>query len=238
MADAPRSSDAQPAPRGPLSIKGELRRTRIMDAAEAIFAERGYYGCSLRDVAARAESNLGLLNYYFRSKEDLFHEILDRRSGYLHDRIRDSIAERPRPADGRRALEELVRAFIGPFLSICVGSDPGLRNYIRLTSNFMSSYRDPELQGWLTKLQPISKLLIDELRVMMPTLDERSLFAGIYILEAALIFMVQDPGFIDDLTEGTHAATRIDEMIDYVAKFFAAGIAVLPSKTGSGPERE
>ncbi len=201
-----------------------------MDAAEAIFAERGYYGCSLRDVAARAESNLGLLNYYFRSKEDLFHEIVDRRRDFLYALVRDSLDASPPSDDPLTAVSGLVRAFVKPFLDICVGEDDGPRNYVRLTSNVMSSYRDPELQGWLTRLQPISDLLIDRLRQALPGLDERSLMAGLYMLEAALIFMVQDPGFVDDLTSGAHTAGRIDGMTAYVAPFFAAGFQALPRR--------
>ncbi len=218
--------------RAGLSVKGEARRTRIMDAAEALFAERGYYGCSLRDVAALAESNLGLLNYYFRSKEDLFHEIVDRRRDDLYALIRDSLAGAGDAGDPRRAVEAVIRAFIAPFLYVSAHGEPGMRNYVRLTSNFMSSYRAPELQGWLTKLQPVSHMLVDRLRQLLPGLDDRSLFAGIYLLEAALIFMVQDPGFVDDLTQGTHDAARIDGLVEYAAPFFAAGFGALPPRAG------
>ncbi len=49
--------------------------TRIKKAAEKVFMERGYEGAKIRDIAEEAKVNIALLNYYFRSKEQLFKSI-------------------------------------------------------------------------------------------------------------------------------------------------------------------
>jgi len=54
------------------------RQQQILDAADELFGERGYAGVSMRDVAARAGVNKGLLFYYFGSKDALFEQVLDR----------------------------------------------------------------------------------------------------------------------------------------------------------------
>jgi len=56
----------------------EATRNRLLDAAEALFADRGYNAVSMRDIARHAEVNLAAAGYHFGSKENLFVESLMR----------------------------------------------------------------------------------------------------------------------------------------------------------------
>jgi len=56
----------------------EATRTRLLDAAEALFADRGYNAVSVRDIARHAHVNLAAVGYHFGSKENLFVESLMR----------------------------------------------------------------------------------------------------------------------------------------------------------------
>lgn len=49
---------------------------RIKAAAARLFTTKGYAATRTRDIAAEAGINLALLNYYFRSKENLYHIIM------------------------------------------------------------------------------------------------------------------------------------------------------------------
>ncbi|MDJ0850036.1 MAG: TetR/AcrR family transcriptional regulator [Myxococcota bacterium] len=61
--------------------KGEITRERILDAAEEIFAERGFDGTTLRDVAARVGLRNPSLYNHFDSKDDLYAAVLERGVG-------------------------------------------------------------------------------------------------------------------------------------------------------------
>jgi AcrR family transcriptional regulator len=54
-------------------------KTRILDAAEALFTEHGYEATSLRQLTGAAGVNLAAVNYHFGSKEELFQAVLTRR---------------------------------------------------------------------------------------------------------------------------------------------------------------
>lgn len=56
-------------------------REKIIEAARILFADLGYEGTSVREIARAAEVNVASLNYYFSSKENLFQEIL--KVGYM-----------------------------------------------------------------------------------------------------------------------------------------------------------
>lgn len=56
---------------------GALARSRILAEATAMFADRGFHGVTIRDLAARAGVNIAAINYHFRSKEDLHAAVID-----------------------------------------------------------------------------------------------------------------------------------------------------------------
>jgi AcrR family transcriptional regulator len=64
----------------------EANRSRILAAAVAEFASRGFKGASMDDVAARTDTTRALINYYFGSKEKLYREVLER----VYAEIRDA----------------------------------------------------------------------------------------------------------------------------------------------------
>lgn len=65
--------------RKPKSLtKGEQTRQRLLDAAERIFAEKGYSSTSLRDVASAAGIREPGIYNHFKGKEALYSEVLER----------------------------------------------------------------------------------------------------------------------------------------------------------------
>ena len=56
----------------------EANRARILAAAIAEFASRGFKGASMDAIAARTNTTRALINYYFRSKEQLYLAVLER----------------------------------------------------------------------------------------------------------------------------------------------------------------
>jgi len=85
-------------------------RERILAAALEVFAERGFDGARVRDIAERAGANLGLLTYYFTDKQQLwkaavasaFAELADELGGVLGSDGGDDLAD----------LERIVRHFV------------------------------------------------------------------------------------------------------------------------------
>lgn len=49
---------------------------KIKEAARKVFSKKGYAATRTRDIAEEAGINLALVNYYFRSKDKLFNEIM------------------------------------------------------------------------------------------------------------------------------------------------------------------
>jgi len=88
------------------------KKEHIINTAIDLFATKGFEGTSIRDIAAAADVNIAMINYYFGSKEKLFEELVQKKAnttrGFLDgiakdnsltsmekiDRIIDSYVER------------------------------------------------------------------------------------------------------------------------------------------------
>ena len=55
----------------------------IIEAAEKLFASKGFNGTSVRDIAETAGVNLAMISYYFGSKEKLFESMFAYRSEFF-----------------------------------------------------------------------------------------------------------------------------------------------------------
>jgi AcrR family transcriptional regulator len=87
-------------------------KARILAAAEAVFAARGFEGASTREIAARAGVNISSLHYHWGSKETLyvgvFQDVFERLVGILGTTLSRLAAERTREVVVGRVMRELV----------------------------------------------------------------------------------------------------------------------------------
>jgi TetR/AcrR family transcriptional regulator, fatty acid metabolism regulator protein len=70
----PRQSRAAPLGSAPDEVEPEKRRA-ILHAAVRVFAEKGYHGCRIADVARAADVAYGLVYHYFRNKDELLENV-------------------------------------------------------------------------------------------------------------------------------------------------------------------
>ena len=63
------------------------KQIQIIDTAERLFAERGFDGTSVRDIADEAGVNVAMISYYFGSKEKLMEALFELRVGTVKLRV-------------------------------------------------------------------------------------------------------------------------------------------------------
>jgi AcrR family transcriptional regulator len=86
----------------------EEKRLRLLDAAIWEFAEHGYHGTSMRQIAARAGIAKGLTYYYFENKEDLFVHLVHH-VGATWVREFERFFAGASPTDVREYFRQLIR---------------------------------------------------------------------------------------------------------------------------------
>jgi AcrR family transcriptional regulator len=87
--------------------KGKHTRERILAVAEELYAEHGFHGTSMRDVAAAAKLPLASTIYHFARKEKLYRAVLEGIAAELMGELESAIG----PA---RIKGDLVERFVAP----------------------------------------------------------------------------------------------------------------------------
>lgn len=121
------------------AIKPEhVTRTRILDAAEALFMQHGFEGTSMRQLTSRAGVNLAAVNYHFGSKDALIQAVFRRRLDPMNTARIAELAKLE--AGGSLSPETIIRAFVGPSLRLVEDAKGGGRNFTRLLGR---TYTEP-----------------------------------------------------------------------------------------------
>lgn len=90
---------------------------KIIDAARTIFTQKGFSAARTRDIAEEAGINLALLNYYFRSKKNLFRIIIEEKFDELFGMIA------PILSDTDISLEEKIETLVTNYTNLLLTNE-------------------------------------------------------------------------------------------------------------------
>ncbi|MFP4287866.1 MAG: TetR/AcrR family transcriptional regulator [Bacteroidota bacterium] len=93
--------------------KNKNTEQKIFDAATKLFIEKGVDRTSVRDIASKAGINLALMNYYFRSKENLFDSIFTK---LVEENTRDLMAI----LNADMPLEEKITKYVDAYIDMLI----------------------------------------------------------------------------------------------------------------------
>ena len=85
-------------------------REEVLEAAEVVFAEKGFHRSTMEDVAERAEFSIGTLYNYFSSKEELYRSLMEMRIQQLNVGANAALDEAGGPEE---MIQGYIRAKIG-----------------------------------------------------------------------------------------------------------------------------
>src|ERR1700690_2447508 len=104
-------------------MASDQTRTSLLDAAERLYADRGFADVTLRDIVAAANVNLAAVNYHFGSKDELIAELFVTRSLATNRERLSELKEAEQQGGGRAEIGAILRALVGPTLRGCLGPE-------------------------------------------------------------------------------------------------------------------
>lgn len=105
---------------------------RILDAAEQLFAERGFAETSLRLITSKAGVNLAAVNYHFGSKKALIQAVFSRFLGPFCASLERELERRQAKPEHKPSLEELLEMLVEQALVVQPRSNNDLSIFMRL----------------------------------------------------------------------------------------------------------
>ena len=199
-------------------------KDKLMDAAEKLFARRGFYGSSLRDITTAAGVDLALVNYHFGSKKQLLIAVIERRGAVLNEERLGRLADaRLRAAPAAPSTEAVVGAFLDPILERLAHAGPGWHNYFALIAYVNNS---PE---WGSKLMGktfdgVVREFIRTLLDSLPGSAPEDIFWGYNFLTGAMTLSLAETGRLDVLSDGLCRSNDVAALKERLGPYVAAGL--------------
>ena len=181
-------------------------RAQLLDAAEALFAERGFDATRLEDVARAVGIRRASIVYHFRDKRAVYHAVLERVLEALRQALSQALAGSGSPT---QRVEAAVEAWVG-FLEVRPAFGPLL---LRELANAGSS------DGALAERVGGFEALVRDFRAELERRDEHfddpidpAHFAAA-IAGATVIYSVSLPNVVSNLGEGGDRAHHRSEVL-------------------------
>lgn len=220
MIDPPPESRTQG---GPGESGAAITRDRLLDAAEELFALKGYAGTSVRDITAAAECNLASVNYHFGGKRNLYREVFRRRLGAMREQRLAAVEAASRSAGDVADLAATLHAFAQAFLQP-LREDPTGRGPLRL---MMREIVDPLLPPdfFHTELiVPVNRALTEVVARVAPELSERDVRLCVQSFLGQLLHIIHAQRVAaSSVTEPDEPFTHA-ELAGHVVRFTVAAI--------------
>ena len=198
---------------------------RILDAAEQLFAEKGFAETSLRLITSRAEVNLAAVNYHFGSKKALIQAVFSRFLGPFSQGLERELDRRQAKAETKLSLEELLELLVDQLLAIQPRMRDDLSVFMRLLGLAFS-----QSQGHLRKyLQEVYgkvfrryMLLVNEAAPRLPPLE---LFWRVHFMLGAAAFSMSGIKALRAMAEADFGVnTSFEQVMRLMVPFMAAGM--------------
>ncbi len=206
-------------------------KERILDVAEALFAEHGFEATSLRMITARAEVNLAAVNYHFHSKDDLIRAVFARRIGPINQKRLELLRVQVEKAgNAPPPLEGVIRAFVEPV--VVLRKD---REYANVGRLFGRTYVDPSgtaRHAFFELMREIGRPFTEAFRRALGDMPQVELLWRIHFSVGVLAHTLAGRDHLTTISGGLCDPSDAEGIIERMVAFIAAGMrAPIPAKT-------
>lgn len=201
----------------------------ILDAAEAVFANSGFNGASVREIANKANVAQALVHYHFETKEKLFEATTSRRSVRINtarERMLDNILSGDKPA----TLERLVEALFRPTIETGHELADGGNNFSRILVSVANSHEPRDQRLAERYYDPIARRFIDAFHDVLPGITRKSaVWAYMFSIGVGMTMMAQT-GRSKRLSGGECDDGDTEIMLAEIITYVCGGIRAMAAK--------
>ena len=211
-------------------------KTRILDAAEKLFADNGFSAVSLRTIIKAAGVNTASVHYHFGSKDGLIAAVYERRATPVNaerlEMLDDIEAEHP---SGPLPLNRVLQAFVFPVVRLRQDPKSERPMFARLMARLLN---EPDPLAATIVHDTFTKIFTrfsTAFARALPELPPKEIYIRIHFAVGAMAFSIAGPHFFGDhMPQGTQ--NDIHHIMGSLVDFIEAGMQTPVAKTVPGDE--
>ncbi len=205
-------------------------RAKLLEAAGRVFAERGYYGATVREICLRAGANVAAVNYYFRDKLGLYDEVLQQSMRAAHlESIRNALGQNTPPEETLRAVIRMRLQGVGR------GDLPNW--HFRIMAHELAQPTPAMSRIFRTVTRPIFarfRVLIGKI-IGLPPDHETTRLCTQSIMGQVLLHVLAGPVLTRLWPQVKATPAQLDRTADHIADFSLAYLREVRSTHGKKP---
>lgn len=156
------------------------RKEQILTEARSLFSRLGFHKCTTEDIASACGLTKAALYHYFKNKEQIFTEVVNRESSLLVNDIRKAIEPHSNPVDRLRAFIMTRFERIKSLLNLYRISQSTARELLPAAEEFRTKFFDQEAEMLVSILQEGVKTgVFRKIRVVLVARTVIATFKGI-----------------------------------------------------------
>lgn len=199
-------------------------RLVILRAAERLFAERGFEGCSLRNIADLAKVNQGMIHYFFKTKESLFLEAYMRCGRPLvEERLRLLDAEQAASKGEPIRLERLIEIFLRPAVDVASAGSSG-RSFLRMQAHLQLDDSKFGKQLRSSLYDESTRRFVEAFARSLPNLTREQIHWRFVFMLGVYQYTLADTGRLEAISGGESSARDYPEALRQMITFVAVGM--------------
>lgn len=195
---------------------------RLLDMAEAMFAESGYESVSLRAISRACDANIAAIHYHFGSKAELLDRIFANRAGTMNT-ARLALLAACEAREGRSPmLHQVLEAYLRPSL-IPPSGDLNARRFARLRAVIASEQADISRELIAKYFNEVSRKFIAAIADLTPHLTRNEVHWRFHFLLGAQYYTLSNPERIQSVAEQGVGEINVDVLLAEMVAFVAGG---------------
>ena len=197
-------------------------RVRILAAAEQHFAELGFDGASLRQIAIEAKVPVALVSYHFKGKLALYREVFRWRYPNIVEQRKTGLSLAQMEDDPERRLEMILKAVLVPMLKLRANESSRASGILLARES-----SDPKVaeRGIVHELfDPVAHTTIDLLMQTIPGKSEAEIIWGYQMVIGTMLFIMGDTGRSSKLSRGACDPDDVDATLRSILPVLLNGL--------------
>ncbi|WP_120995708.1 TetR/AcrR family transcriptional regulator [Stutzerimonas urumqiensis] len=198
---------------------------RILDAAELLFAEKGFAETSLRLITSKAGVNLAAVNYHFGSKKSLIQAVFSRFLGPFCASLEKELDRREAEQGKPDTLEELLGILVEQAMAVKPRSGDDLSIFMRLLGLAFSQSQG-HLRRYLEDMYgKVFRRYMQRVHDAAPAIPPIELFWRVHFMLGAAAFSMSGIKALRAIAENDFGIdTSIEQVMRLMVPFLAAGM--------------
>ena len=210
-------------------------RRRLLEAALVIFADKGFNGTGIRDIAERARANSAMVQYHFGGKEGIYLEALrfafEQGPKWIHllppPPSLDEADARPKAF---ACFRTYIRTFLRDFME-CHGTGKYLPAEVDRAAHILwnreMQFPRPNTEAFiLQSIKPFSDYLHACICALRPDLDKEEAFRMDMSIHAQMIWMHNHAELTRLIRGKAYGLEDLDSLTDHFTRFSLRGLGV------------